>query len=176
MMNTCINSWIIRPSPIDGVGVFATRIFEKAETISNINGQLIFKRSRTYAQVHGDENCIQIRRRTLLDRDLPTKAMNHSREANVGFTDSVLLTAIRRIEKDEELTLDYSCFEDDARFTMKCKCGTGTCRSEVRSVHFLPLHVFMRYEPYMIRYFCQVYIIYHEVDDSRTTVSTRLRV
>src|SRR5215472_12710488 len=56
--------------------------------------------------------------------------INHSCEPNVGFAGNVVLVAMRDISPDEELTTDYALF-DDYDSTMKCHCGTPSCRGTI---------------------------------------------
>lgn len=60
---------------------------------------------------------------------------NHSCEPN---TDGEI--ALREIEKDEELTYDYSldwCPPDD-NWSFECKCGSANCRGIIKVMEMLP--------------------------------------
>jgi hypothetical protein len=54
--------------------------------------------------------------------------LNHSCEGNCGFDNEGDFVAIRNIQKGEELTYDYSLIESNPNFSMKCSCGSKTCR------------------------------------------------
>ena len=56
--------------------------------------------------------------------------LNHSCEPNVGFAGNIILVAMRDIGPGEELTTDYALF-DDHDGTMKCRCGTPSCRGTI---------------------------------------------
>jgi uncharacterized protein len=56
--------------------------------------------------------------------------INHSCEPNVGFAGNIVLVAMRDISPGEELTTDYALF-DDYDGSMKCQCGTPSCRGTI---------------------------------------------
>jgi hypothetical protein len=56
--------------------------------------------------------------------------INHSCEPNVGFAGNVVLVAMRDIAAGEELTTDYALF-DDYDGSMRCNCGTASCRGVI---------------------------------------------
>ena len=56
--------------------------------------------------------------------------LNHSCEPNVGFAGNTVLVAMRDISPDEELTTDYALFDDNDE-TMRCQCGTASCRGVI---------------------------------------------
>lgn len=56
--------------------------------------------------------------------------INHSCEPSVGFAGNIVLVAMRDIRAGEELTTDYALFDDHGQ-TMKCRCGTPSCRGTV---------------------------------------------
>lgn len=58
--------------------------------------------------------------------------INHSCEPNLSATiagSRIFLTSLRRIERGEELTLDYHLDETDREIA--CKCGAKRCRGTV---------------------------------------------
>lgn len=52
---------------------------------------------------------------------------NHSCNANCAM-DGLNMVAVRNIEEDEELTLDYACFLDKTMEPFPCSCGEKNCR------------------------------------------------
>jgi hypothetical protein len=54
--------------------------------------------------------------------------LNHSCEGNCGFDDNGDFTAIRDIQRNEELSYDYALVESNPNFSMPCECGSKTCR------------------------------------------------
>jgi hypothetical protein len=53
---------------------------------------------------------------------------NHSCEGNFGFNLQGDFVALRDIEIGEELSSDYGLAESNPNFSMKCTCGTRSCR------------------------------------------------
>jgi SET domain-containing protein len=56
--------------------------------------------------------------------------LNHCCEPNVGLAGNIVLVAMRDISPGEELTTDYALF-DDYDGTMRCQCGTLSCRGTI---------------------------------------------
>jgi len=56
--------------------------------------------------------------------------INHSCDPNVGFAGNVVLTAMRDIRAEEELTTDYALF-DDYEGSMRCQCRSAQCRGVI---------------------------------------------
>ena len=57
-------------------------------------------------------------------------ALNHSCEPNVGVQGQITYVALRDIHSEEQLCLDYAMI-DDYVGTMKCNCGSKSCRKEI---------------------------------------------
>ncbi len=55
---------------------------------------------------------------------------NHSCDPNTSFT-GLNVVALRDIQADEELTLDYSTLCDDTMMPFRCCCGSLNCRGEI---------------------------------------------
>jgi len=68
--------------------------------------------------------------------------INHSCEPNIGIRKvgrKLVMAAIRQIRAGEELAFDYSTVTgDDDSWTMRCKCGSGSCRKLVGPYGRLP--------------------------------------
>ncbi|RYY55201.1 MAG: SET domain-containing protein-lysine N-methyltransferase, partial [Chitinophagaceae bacterium] len=58
---------------------------------------------------------------------------NHSCDANTGL-DGLNVIALRPINRNEELTLDYSQFLDESMEPFQCQCGSPKCRGLVKGV------------------------------------------
>ena len=58
---------------------------------------------------------------------------NHSCDANTGL-DGLNVVALRKISRNEELTLDYSQFLDENMEPFECKCGAPNCKGLIRGV------------------------------------------
>jgi hypothetical protein len=58
--------------------------------------------------------------------------LNHSCDPNAGFKGQIVLVAMRDIQKDEQITIDYAMVLHKApkgsAYRMQCLCGAATCR------------------------------------------------
>ncbi len=57
--------------------------------------------------------------------------MNHSCEPNVGFNTKGDFVAMRDIPAGEELCWDYGFGETNPDFSMRCLCGSNSCRGVI---------------------------------------------
>ena len=55
---------------------------------------------------------------------------NHSCNPNVGLRGEISFVAMKDIEKDEELTVDYA-FIDNEDYSFECTCGSNNCRKTI---------------------------------------------
>ena len=66
-----------------------------------------------------------------------TDFINHSCEPNCGMSDSITVVALRDLEPDEEITIDYASFNSGlikgSSDNFECACGAPGCRGAVRS-------------------------------------------
>lgn len=61
---------------------------------------------------------------------METGSVNHSCEPNLGWKNALTLATTRKVQKGEELTVEYAMhggYPDD----MKCNCGTPSCRKVI---------------------------------------------
>lgn len=57
--------------------------------------------------------------------------LNHSCDPNCGFKSKIELVAMRDIQKDEEVVMDYAMCITSEPFSHKCLCGSSYCRKMV---------------------------------------------
>jgi hypothetical protein len=77
--------------------------------------------------------------------------INHSCEPNVGFAGNIVLVAMRDIEPGEELTTDYALFDDNDE-SMRCDCGTPSCRGVISGRDWHRPELQRRYGSYFSSY------------------------
>ncbi len=77
----------------------------------------------------------------------PEVRTNHSCDPNAGIRKEALLVAIRNIDKDEEITFDYSMIMDDD-WEMDCMCGSPLCRHRIGKFRNLPDELKEKYRDY----------------------------
>jgi len=83
--------------------------------------------------------------------------MHHSCSGNTGLIRRNRIVALKDIAKDEEITIDDSITEADLSWREKCSCGSHQCRKIVRSIQFLPEHIYQSYLPYIPTYLQKVH-------------------
>ena len=58
-------------------------------------------------------------------------ALNHSCKPNVGVRGEITYVAMRDVQPDEQLFLDYAMIDDLEGEEMNCNCGSNECRQVV---------------------------------------------
>ncbi len=126
-----------RVSGIEGRGLFA-RVPIGAGEIVAVKGGVILDRAawlRIREEISPAE--IQIEDDLFIgpasgeDVEANLLCLNHSCEPNVGVRGQVTFVALRPIEPDEELTIDYAMIDGDPEERMDCSCGTPSCRGVI---------------------------------------------
>lgn len=124
---------VMRQSPIQGTGVFATEMIYAGETLMKISGGVV------YTQDDWNSGRVQLDgtkyNESKLDDDLfvaVPKAtfyyVNHSCDPN--FWGDHL--ARRDIHPGEEITTDYALFQSFPSFSLEpCLCGSPMCRGKI---------------------------------------------
>lgn len=129
----------VRPSFIQGGGMFAAASVATGETVAIVGGAVMSEDEfRAYIATVPRWNATQIdERRHLVDLEQSPDRMegsiNHSCDSNLWLADEVTLVARRPIAAGEELTLDYALttVEPGWRLDRPCQCGMPTCRRTV---------------------------------------------
>ncbi|PIS04839.1 MAG: SET domain-containing protein-lysine N-methyltransferase [Candidatus Buchananbacteria bacterium CG10_big_fil_rev_8_21_14_0_10_42_9] len=145
-----------RPSPIQGVGVFAKDKILKGEVVGVLGGVIVhrdeieeYRSIMTQVGIQIDEDFFIVpTTREELER---FGVFNHSCEPNVGFSNSITLVAIRDIEPKEELVFDYA-FCETAEENFNCNCGSSFCRKVISSQDWKNKEVQNRYKEYYSPY------------------------
>jgi hypothetical protein len=140
-----------------GKGLFTRCAFEHHQSVFILKGELRFFASRTREETHRYENWVGLGRDRWVDPAPPFVYLNHSCEPNLGIAGEREFVALRDIEAGEELTFDYSITEDELPWTMRCLCGTVSCRGTITAIQHLPTHVLNRYKPYLNPYFLRLH-------------------
>ncbi|MGV9197969.1 MAG: SET domain-containing protein-lysine N-methyltransferase [Promethearchaeia archaeon] len=141
-----------------GKGIFAKNNIAKDEIIFTVKGTIKKERYDPFTYNAGP-NWLALEKETWIapfDNN-PWRYINHNCDPNAGLKEKVTVVAMKEIEKDEQVTIDYSITEADPYWRMKCKCGENTCRKEIRSIRFLPQNLFQKYKNYIPKYLKNVY-------------------
>lgn len=147
----------VKPSNIEGLGVFAARPFRARERIHRIN---VVREVTAEAPIREDlgeriDHCAYPDGRTVL-YGLPDRHLNHSCEPNAWELyegDGSYLVARRDIAAGEEITCDYNINISDGT-AWPCRCGATRCRGEVAGDFFLLPRAWQReYRPLLAEWF-----------------------
>ncbi len=131
----------VRKSPIHGRGIFAKEKIKKDEIIAIKNGHIISMNEFNSLPKRCQEMSLQIEDNFFMGpkkiEEVEDNAifMNHSCEPNAGFRGQIIFVAMRDIESDEELTLDYAMYSTEIEkfFDLECNCGNPNCRHKLKN-------------------------------------------
>ena len=76
---------------------------------------------------------------------------NHSCDPNCGLHGEITFVAIRDIEPNEELTVDYA-FIDNEDYTFECHCGSPKCRHIVTGYDWKKKEIQDKYYQFFAQY------------------------
>ncbi len=123
----------VRPSPIEGHGLFAARPIAADEVVVVLGGRLVDDAGFAGASARGpvSGHAVAPGWHLLQDDDDPARFGNHSCHPTTWLVDEVTLVARRSIAPDEELTSDYATLTADPAWELACRCGASSCRGTV---------------------------------------------
>lgn len=123
----------VRPSAIDGHGVFAAEPIPALVKIGEIRGEAIsVEDARIRATRHERIMIVELSRRRAIDFSRSTDPMrftNHSCRPNARLSienGRVEFFSLRVVAPGEELTVDYGQTHHDGK--LACRCGAEGCR------------------------------------------------
>jgi len=132
---------LVKKSPIEGTGIFASKDFAKGEAICKFRGEKITFEELKKRYDKGEEkvcNPLQISEKMYLDLEKPYVCSNHSCSPNCGLRKVGEMFALKNIKKGEELTYDYSTtewtYEKFGKYkdwAVECNCKSKKCRGTV---------------------------------------------
>jgi uncharacterized protein len=137
----------VRPSPVAGLGLFATAPIAVGAVVSRIGGQLVsgqqledlFAASAadprqpyidTVTVGQGMHLILPPRQATGLGRQASGYG-NHSCDPNLWWISPYELATVRPVSSGDELTNDYATSTAEPDFVMECFCGSQLCRGVV---------------------------------------------
>jgi len=128
----------------NGLGLVAAKPIRERQTIIKIVGRVVvadilWRRGGAFA-----DNCFRFGPETYLDPgDEPGRFLNHSCEPNAGIrkhNNQLFLFAAHSIKRGDEIVIDYSTIlGDDDIWTMRCTCGSRSCRRTIKRFGSLPI-------------------------------------
>jgi uncharacterized protein len=142
-----------RKSAIDGRGLFAKLRIRAGEVVVVKGGYILTKSQRDEIGNNLGPSEIQITEdlfigpATQREREGGMMHLNHSCEPNLGLQGQVVYVALRDIEIDEELTVDYA-MNDDEPYEMRCRCGRQSCRGTITGLDWQKPEIQKKYDGY----------------------------
>jgi SET domain-containing protein len=126
----------VRPSAIDGTGVFAAEGIPAAVKIGEIRGESIsVDEARIRATRRERIMIVELSSRRAIDFSKsadPMRFTNHSCAPNARLSTDhgrVEFYSLRVVEPGEELTVDYGETHHEGR--LACRCGAANCRGKL---------------------------------------------
>lgn len=145
----------IRKSGINKKGMFAKELIKKDEIVYIKGGHIITRNEiyttsiiNSYLPI-SDEYYIGALTK---DEEEDIKLYNnHSCDPNCGMHGEITFIAIRDIQPNEELTIDYA-FIDNENYSFECHCGSRHCRHIITGYDWKIKKLQVKYYPYFAQY------------------------
>ncbi len=133
------------------LGLYTNTDIKANTTIQEIEGKIV--NYKFLLQIGGafQDNCIRFSELSYLTpQGYDIEFINHSCEPNCKINkknNKLYLIAINDIKSKKELSFDYSTvLADDDIWTMKCNCGTKSCRGIIKKYTKLPKKTLEKYK------------------------------
>lgn len=132
-----------------GKSIIANRYFKKNEYIMEFRGALFTYKQLPTPYTVDNDHYIQIESDLYIgpSGDLDD-FVNHSCNPNSGIIvtgKKVVLIAIKNIQRNEEITFDYSTTMDEDDWEMDCNCGSKYCRKKIKDFKHLSKKIQEKY-------------------------------
>jgi SET domain-containing protein len=137
----------VKETPLKGKGIFALRDIRKSEIISTFTGPRVKLERLDEFPPEVVDHLFNVGTDEYLMAREPEVRTNHSCDPNAGIVRDVCLIAMRDIQKDEEITFDYSIIIDDD-WALECRCGSPLCRKIIGKFRDLPLEIKEKYKDF----------------------------
>jgi SET domain-containing protein len=123
----------VRPSPIQGRGLFARRPIARGEIVAIKGGHILDRPALDRVRPRVADSYVQIAdgfyigARTRAEVRRNKLYLNHSCAPNLGLMGQIAFVALRPIPRGEELTYDWA-MEENRAARLRCRCGATRCR------------------------------------------------
>lgn len=132
-----------------GLAVFAKQDIKQGEKILEFEGSVAHPDITTLQGPEYEADCFQIAEKddpkAYLNLTESGRSINHSCDPNSGVINNTELIALRDIDKNKEITYDYSTTMDEDYWTMKCECNSKNCRKIIKDFKHLPKNIQQKY-------------------------------
>ena len=166
LKSVLFNKVEIRTNSLNGKGIFAKENIKKGEIVF-IKGGHILTRDEIFSSgvinsyfPISDEYFLGATNKD--EEDRIKLYQNHSCNPNVGLHGEITFVAMRDIEKDEELTVDYA-FIDNEDYSFECTCGSNNCRKTITGFDWKIKELQDKYYEYFAQY------LKDKIDNERRT-------
>lgn len=125
----------VRPSPINGNGLFTKGPIKEGEILT-VWGGILFTDQDIKQGKARPHSTVEIGEQTWLGEpmggdDCQDEYLNHSCNPNTWMIDEVTVVAKRNIKTGEEITIDYAMFTTSNYYNFDCNCQSPLCRTLV---------------------------------------------
>ncbi len=136
----------VRPSGIEGRGLFAREAIATGETVVILGGTLLDDDGlRALDGTRYSSAAIDEHIHVLLDSPNDAEYGNHSCDANTWMRDALTTEVLRGIATGDEITIDYAVLTGVDDWSMECNCGAEACRGVVTGADWRRPDVQRRY-------------------------------
>jgi hypothetical protein len=145
-----------RPDPDKGgLGVFAREAAHVGEVLAAWGGSIVTEELLAELPDVTQHHAVQI------DEDLylatvgdlePADYVNHSCEPNLGLRGQITLVALRDIQPEEEVCIDYAMTDGTPYDEFECHCGLPTCRQTITGSDWQRPDLWAKYQGYFSPY------------------------
>jgi hypothetical protein len=120
-----------------GDGLFTSRKIRAGERLLVFGGYVMTVEEESLLPGKLGDNGVQIAKDLVICSAQPNEwgggnFLNHSCDPNAGFKGQIVLVAMRDIQKNEQITIDYAMVlhksSKGPAYRMKCLCGAASCR------------------------------------------------
>jgi uncharacterized protein len=123
----------VRPSPIQGRGLFARAAIPAGTVVSRLGGRLVSEAELRRLIEDPDTGYVDTimvseTEHLVLPPRRPNGYSNHSCDPNLWWVGPYELATRHAIAAGDEVTNDYATSTGDPAFEMRCGCGTPLCR------------------------------------------------
>ena len=145
----------VRDKSINGKGIFAKEDIKKGEIVFIKGGHILTKDEifstgviNSYFPISDD---FFLGATNKEEEETIKLYQNHSCNPNVGLHGEITFIAMKDINKDEELTVDYA-FIDNEEYSFKCTCGSENCRGTITGYDWKIKNLQDKYYDYFAQY------------------------
>lgn len=146
----------VRPSAVEGLGVFAARPFSRGAVILVIDDSRVVDDHDPLGAGDDPRHCDYLEAGKIVLMQPPERHINHACDPNAYVKTCRgrrLVIALRDIQCGEEITYDY-CINGGGDTVWSCHCGAARCRREIHSDFFhLPVELQREYLPLLDDWF-----------------------